>query len=290
MFLLKLALRPWRLAPFSQFFAALAVGFLVFMIGFLFWLDRGLKPVVIRMQNEQVITAYLESAVEAQDEQKVVDSIRTVVGAKAEVRLVGPNQFVEDVKGHYPELGREIEDLAGDMHTVVPRYVSVAGVFGSAMLDKVKAVQGIESAESSRDRYRHIVGAFKAIRWVAKLLAAGLCLALFTGLLHLSRINSYLHQDAIALMKLWGAGATQQRAPAVLSALSIGMLGGAMTLVGWAAAGRWIGAQVLALSPMLREIALPSLPMGMMLFAVATVVGLMAGMFCGVSGAQGARG
>jgi hypothetical protein len=63
MYLLKLALRPWRLAVFSQFFSGIAVGFLLLMMGFLYWIEEGLKPVMEHLRKEQVVTAYLDSTV-----------------------------------------------------------------------------------------------------------------------------------------------------------------------------------------------------------------------------------
>jgi cell division protein FtsX len=87
MYLLKLAVRPWRLAPFSQVFSALAVAFLLVLVGFLFWMQEGLRPVLTRLQGEQVITAYLRAEVPEKEESKIVDQIRVAVGAAPEVKL-----------------------------------------------------------------------------------------------------------------------------------------------------------------------------------------------------------
>src|SRR6187431_2032424 len=116
MFIIKLALRPWKVAPFSQIFSSLAVGFLLLLMGFLFWIQSSLDPVLDRLKHEQVITAYIgsETPAEGLPDEKVLDSIRLSLGAQAEdaeISMVESAQFLEELRGHYPDLAREIEDL-----------------------------------------------------------------------------------------------------------------------------------------------------------------------------------
>ncbi|MGZ3698659.1 MAG: hypothetical protein ACXWP5_11035, partial [Bdellovibrionota bacterium] len=195
MYLLKLSLRPWRISFFSQIFSAIAVGFLLFLVAFLFWMQQGLKPVVARLKGEQVLTAYLQAQVAEGSEKQIVDQIRTSLGAheEADVRFVGTREFLEQLKNHYPDLGKELEDLGSESTLVIPRYVSITGMLPDTAQEVVRGVRGVESVESSKDRYRHVVGAFSALRWVARLLMLGICLALLTGLIHLSKMNTYLH-------------------------------------------------------------------------------------------------
>jgi cell division protein FtsX len=278
--LMKLALRPWRLAPLSQLFSAIAVGFLLVMAGFLFWVQQGLRPVLARLHQEQVITAYLSPSVETGGEQHVADEIRLSLGAHAdhaEVRLVGADQFVAEVAKQYPDLAKEVQDLGSEASLVVPRYVSVSGILQDTALESIRTVSGIESAESSRDRYRSVVGAFSALRWVARLLVAGLGLALLTGLIHLARTNAYIHRDAIALMRLFGGGGFSLQAPGMLSGLGVGLLGGAMAAIAWVSAGVWLGHHVKNLSPLLRD--MPSLDpiFAAVLLLAGTLIGLIAG-------------
>jgi cell division transport system permease protein len=291
-FLLKLSLRPWRLAPLSQLFSAGAVGFLLVLAGFLFWMQAGLKPVLARLQGEQVVTAYLDSSVEAKEEGKVVDSIRVALGAHAEgsdIRIVRAEQFMDNLKGTYPELARELEDMGSEAAAVVPRYVSVSGILPDEALAKVRDVPGVESAESSKDRYVHIVGAFSALRWVAKLLVAGLALALFTGLIHLSRMNAYLHRDALTILRLWGASDSMLRMPSMISGVIVGATGGAVAAVAWIWAGTWMSQQLRALSPMLRDLPGASLGLAAALLGCGVLIGLFAGALGGISGGGTAK-
>ena len=278
--LMKLALRPWRLAPLSQLFSAIAVGFLLVMAGFLFWVQQGLRPVLARLHQEQVITAYLSPSIEAGGEQHVADEVRLSLGAHAEradVKLVGADQFVAEVAKQYPDLAKEVQDLGNDAALVVPRYVSVSGILSETALERVRAVSGIESAESSRDRYRSVVGAFSALRWVARLLVVGLGLALLTGLIHLARTNAYIHREAIALMRLLGGSGAWLQAPGMLSGLGVGLLGGAMAALTWVSAGVWLGHHVKNLSPLLRDMPVLNPLFALVLLFAGTLVGLIAG-------------
>ena len=278
MYLLKLSLRPWRRSPYSQVFTSLAVGVLLFLASFLFWMQRSLSPVVDRLQHEQVITAYLDSAVDKAGESSMVDTIRTTVGAHAEVEMVQPEQFVNHLRADYPELSRELEDLGPEMSSVVPRYVSITGILPDQTLETVRGVPGIQSAESSKDRFQSVIGAFRALKWVANFLTFGLFLALITGLIHLGRTNSYLQQDAFSLMKLMGASKAALRWPGVIAGGFVGLAGGALAALAWISAGIWMAKHLQTLSPMLRYMS--ALQPG---FAFAMLVlGMMMGAFSGL--------
>ena len=140
------------------------------------------------------------------------------------------------------------------MDTVVPRYISISGILPDNSVSRIKAITGVESAESSKDRYAHVVGAFRALRWMSRLLCVGLAVALLTGLIHLARMNSYLHRDSLSLLRHWGAGEATLKAPAIISGLAVGALGGAMASEGWIVVGGWFAHEIRALSPMLREL------------------------------------
>jgi cell division protein FtsX len=281
MLLLKVALRPWRLAPYSQFFSAFAVAFLLLLAGLLFWIQQGLNPVLARLEQEQVITAYVNTAVPASDENKIIDQIQVALGSHAEradIKLVQSEQFVEQIKQTYPDLGRELEDLGPETTTIVPRYVSISGLLIDSALDKIRAIPGIESADSSRDRNRSVIGAFMTLRWVAKVLSAGLCLALLTGLIHLARTNSYIHRDAVSLLRLLGGDGLQLQIPGILSGVCVGALGGVLALAGWLSAGLWLSTQVKHLSPVLRSMPAANPYHGIVLMLLGIAIGLMAGM------------
>lgn len=283
MLLLKLTLRPWMRSPYNQFFSSLVVGFLLLITGVLIWLQMGLKPVLSRLQNEQVVTAYLAGGVDAAQEGKIVDEIRTNLGSHAEIQLVPTQEFVSNIKKQYPDLGQELEDLGEEAAQIVPRYISITGVLPAGTLDQIRGVSGIESAESSHDRYRQVVGAIGAIRWVARLLIVGLCMALFTGLIHLARTNMDIHRDAIQLMRLMGANTTKLQIPSVFSGLWVGFCGGVISSVGWLTMGIWLTKHVRSLSPLLREMPHASGLLAAGLFAAALVIGAAAGLFGGIA-------
>ncbi len=275
MYLLKLSLRPWRLAPMSQFFSAIAVSLLLFLMGFLFWMQRSLSPVLIRLQGEQVVTAYLNPSINTKDEAKVVDSIRLLLGAQSgmEIKFVGSRQFISTLKTQYPELGRELEGLGSETHQIVPRYVTLSGILPSSTLEKVKTVAGIESVESTKDRYRQVVGAFSALRWMSRILMGGICLALLTGLIHLSRLNAYLHEDALKLLQHLGASQKVLIFPGAASGFSVGLLGGLLALLAWMTVGIGLTQHVRSLSSLLKG--MPSAPSNLAL--ILLIGGAMAG-------------
>src|SRR5690606_7872524 len=112
--------------------------------------------------------------------------------------------------------------------------VTVAGVLGGGALDAIRSVTGVESAESSTERFKHVVAAFQALRILSQLLVIGLASALLIGLIQLTKMNAFLHRDVASLLRLWGGGVWASRGPTLLSSLSVGLAGGAVALGIWA--------------------------------------------------------
>jgi cell division protein FtsX len=280
-YLLKLAFRPWRMALWSQLFSALAVGVLLLLVAFLFWMQQGLKTVIQQMQEEQVMTAYLDPSLDAGAEEKLVKSVQALLGSEkaVEIQLVSTSQFIDRLRKSYSDLARQVEELSQDAPQIVPRYITISGVLPTFTAEKLREIQGIESVESSKDRYHHIVGAFSVLRWIARMLIAGICFALVTGLIHLSRMNAYLHGDALALLKLWGAGVQTITYPGMISGSLVGFLGGGLAAMGWATLGVWFSSHIRSISTLLRELPQFSVSLALFLLVLGVGIGAVAGLF-----------
>lgn len=279
------------MALWSQIFSALAVGFSLLLAGFLFWMQDGLRGVVIRLKGEQVVTAYLHPTLDQPGVAKAVEEIRASFppDQKVTLKLVEHREFLDGIKGTYPELVRDLEDLGQEMNQIVPRYVSITGVFPEAQLEQIRKLSGVESAESSGDRSRPIVGAFSALRWLARLMMVGICFALFTGLLHLARMNGYLHQDALGILRLWGADSLALLTPGLISGVMVGALGGLLAAAGWVSIGATLGRHLRTLSPVLKTLPPFSIAIASDLVLVGMVLGLIAGLVGSFSGLGASR-
>lgn len=268
----------------TQVMSTLSTAFLLILAGLMMWVQDGLKPVLRHLQGEQVITAYIQPDVKTGEESKIIDSIRTSLGAhpasasqEASVRFFDTTQFTQQIKTRYPELAQELEELGPEAASVVPRFISITGVLADGALADIRSIPGIETAETSKDRYLPVIGAFVGVRRMAKLLLIGISLALLTGLLHLARMNDPLLRDALSLLKLWGASGWTLRVPGLVSGLSVGLAGGAVAALVWIWVGSEACAQVIALSPVLKM--MPPSPQGLAgtLLSVGAALGLISG-------------
>jgi cell division protein FtsX len=264
--------------------SATAVAVLLVLGSFLYWIQQGIKPVVTRLQNEQVVTAYLADSPNPQASQVIVDSIRLNLGSSAvagappaEIHYVPATEFLAHLKSQYGELSRQLEELGAEENSIIPSYITVTGSLSPEEIDRLRSTPGIESVETSRDRYRHVVGAFAAVKWIVDLLMVGLAVALFTGLLHLSRMNGYLHRDALSLLKFWGASPQILRTPGLLSGLSVGFLGGALASAMGYALSLSLTTQVRSLAPVLKNIPTYASSLALMLTFIGAVLGLISG-------------
>ena len=280
MYLLRLALRPFRVAPFSQLFSSLAVGFLLVLACSLFWMQTSLKPLIAKLKAEQVLTVYLSPTAPDQTESQWVDQIRMQLGAQsqAEVNYVGSNDFIHLIQNQYPTLARELEDLGQEAQQVIPRYISISGVIHSSVIAGIKKLTGVESMESSKDRYHHIVGAFSVLRWIAKILIAGICFALLVGMIHLARMNAYLHRDVLKLLHFWGANRWTLLLPGVISGSIVGFIGGFFASIFWLSLGKLFIHYIQSLSGFLKYLPTNSIPFFWLLILAGGLLGAVSGL------------
>ncbi len=296
MYVLKLALRPWKLAPWSQFSTSVALSGLVLMLGFLYWFQQGMLTVIQELKGEQVLTAYIDPSIEGKDVNGVVDQIRSTAASHSQqnrepqVEYVDEIKFVSQLRKHYPELSQELQQLESEQSAVVPRYVSVTGFLEETALEAVQRVKGVESAESSKDRYRQILGAFQVLKWITRLLQIGLAIALFTALIQLSRMNSALQGEAYSLLRLLGASEGSLRMPGLLCGLLVGVLGGVIALVSWSELAAPLADHVRGLSPLLRGIPAPGFQFGLVMALISTALGAICGWIVSLRGLESKSG
>ena len=289
MYLLKLALRPFHFAPMSQIFSAFAAGFLLLLVGFLLWMHQSLKPLVARLQNEQVVTVYLTTKSNEED-RKILNELKGWVQPSVQVKLILPSQFLSQMKGTYPDLAQELESLGNDAQQLIPHYVTLTGVVPDLVVEKIKGTPGVEQVENSKDRYRFIVGAFSTLRWIARLVVLAICVALLSGLVNLARMNGHLHRDALTVLKQWGAGSGLLAVPGILSGLLVGLMGGTAAFLTWIVFGGWLTLHVRSLSVFLKTLSQPHPQLALILLFLGILLGGLAGLIGSLGMSREIRG
>lgn len=284
MFLLKLGFRPWRRSFFSQIFAAFAGGVILFLAATMIWGQFAIQPVISKIRNEQVLTAYLDPSVDKKQEDKLVDTVRETLGSQRvqDLKFVDSKTFLEDLKDQFkniaPGLSEELMGLGNELEMVVPRYISVSGRFEPDTQDKLKAIVGIQTVDSSYSRSLPVVGAFSGLRWGMLIFAFGLILASLIGWIHLSRSNAHFLRDLGPFLRLWGAGAWAARVPQLISGGTVGFVSGGVAFTAWMFATIEAVGLLKKISPVLSAMKEPPVTWGLALWGVAILLGLVAGL------------
>lgn len=224
MFLIKLAIRPWKLAPVSQLLASSSAIVLLFLIGFLVWFSSAIGGVITQLSGDQIVTVYLEAGSGGTKPGLVKDSIRTSLGSSAvRIDYVGSEEFLSSLSKNYPELSKEIASLGEEQKALTPEYLSLKGKISAEQLTRLKKINGVESIDTSGDRFRPIVENLEALRFVTHaFLLAALC-ALISLFILLSRMNRSIHDDIAELLRQMGASESRTRAPQILSGVLFGV-------------------------------------------------------------------
>ena len=278
MYLLKLALRPWKKSAVVQCLSALSFSFVIFLMSIFWWMDRELKPLVTKLRTDQVLTVYLNSDTTENDEKRIVDSIRMNVGAAPEVKLISSDGFLTEMKRSYPDLVDEIYQLGPEMKMTVPKYVSVSGTLKSQVISSIKSVTGVDSIDISYNKLRQAAGPFQTLRLFSKFMIFGLFIAGICGIVLLGRSIHSQMKETLSLMELMGASSFEKKTPAILSGVSVGLAAGVVSFVLWIGFAPKIISGLRDFSPALSSLPEPSLLIGVALLVVSSVIGMGVGM------------
>ncbi len=224
MFLLKLAIRPWKLAPVSQLLASASAVVLLFLIGFLVWFSSSTSGMIKQLSGDQIVTVYLETGEGTAKPGMVKDSIRTSLGSSAvRIDYVGADEFLSALSKNYPELSKEIASLGDEQKALTPQYLSLKGKISQDQLNRIKKISGVESIDTSGDRFRPIVENLQAVRFVTNVfLLASLC-ALISLFILLARMNQTIHEEVSNLLRQMGSSESKTRLPQILSGVLFGL-------------------------------------------------------------------
>lgn len=279
MYLLRLSLRPWRVALYSQLLMALGLSFLLFVTGLIGWMERSIDPILAKVSGEQVLTAYLGPEISQSEAESMKDEIRIQLGAQAtRIELIDRKGFLERLDSKYPQLRAELENLGGELETVVPRYISMTGFFEKDAATRLSTLTGIESVDSSAEKARSIIGAFVSVQWLIRFLGLGMLIVLLVLFLQSARSNAQSYGDSLAVLRSWGAGEWLLRVPGALSGMILGGLAGVFAAGAWLFLPGYLVGELRLLAPSFDGIADPPLWIAPALLAA----GLLGGAAFGV--------
>lgn len=209
------------------------------MILFLFSLQKGLLPVISRLQSEQIVSLYLNQGIDLQELQERIG--REFPGFDGEIKPFGISTFLDLLKKQQPHLVKELEALPQEeVNSLIPNVLSMKGVFSSHLTDKLKNMPGVSRIEVIQAKNQSIAKSFSTFRWVIRLLVLGIFFVLVTGFIYLVQMNLHLNQDAFTLLTYWGAAQKAFWIPALFNGCLMGLLGGGMAFLIWILAGsKW---------------------------------------------------
>lgn len=268
------------MAPLSQVFGILNIAMILFLGGFLSWLDQALAPVVAKLETEETLTVYLSPQLAAADEAQLIDRVKVSIAhadAQPQVKVVRSREFLDEIARQYPDLANELAQMGPEGDLMIPRYISITGILPPGIGERVRSLVGVEGIDSSGDRLRPVAGAFSALRWLVRALSFGLALALFAAMAQLGRLNFNHLADALATLRFWGADAFQAAIPGLLAGIFVGVLGGILGALVWIGFSGWLGSELASLSEVLGTLPAPELELAWLLLVFGAACGICAG-------------
>jgi cell division protein FtsX len=277
MFSLRLALRPWKLQPLSQFLTFTTLGVLMFLAGIFGWLSRSIPHLRAQLEGDRVASVFLDPATEAANLESVRDQIKVSLGASAaRVEYVDADRFLAQLAEKQPELAKEVTALGAEKDWIAPKHFAIRGAIGEREVERLKSIPGVESVSFSEKRFRPIVDNLSAMEWLCRLLAAATIFAMLAVLFLLGRINSGIFSEAEAIVAQMGGSDWQARFPSRLNPFLAAAAAAVLASALFWKIQPGIAQKIGSLSPFLRGLeSAPGIP-ALGILGVGMAVGLLA--------------
>lgn len=287
MFPLKLALRPWKLQPLSQFLTLVTLTTLLLLAGFFGSLARSLPDVRHRLEGDHVASVFLDPALELNMVNPIRDQIRASLGSSAvSVEYMDSDAFLDSIRSTEPELAKEIAGLGNEKEWVAPKFFSLRGTLSDRTVESLRAISGVEAVSFSAKRFKPILENIAAIEWLSRALFAAIVLAMVAVLTLLGRLNSSIFQDAEVIVSQMGGSPNQARFPARLNPVLLAGGSGTIASLSLLKLNPWFTAKMVSLSPFLQGMESATYPTALALFALGLAVGVLAFLFSPRAGIQ----
>jgi len=253
MFALKLALRPWKLQPLSQFLTFATLTTLLLLAGFFGSLVVSLPQIRHRLEADHVASVFLDPALEPANLGSVRDQNRVSLGSSAvKMEYIDSDGFLESIRATQPDLAKEVAALGNEKEWVAPKFFSLRGTLSDRMIESLRAIPGVEAVSFSAKRFKPIVENIAANEWLSRVLFAANVIASCVVLTLLGRLNSSIFSEAEVIVLQMGGSPMQARFPARLNPILLaGSAGGIAALLLWKL-DPWFTARMASFSPFLQ--------------------------------------
>ncbi len=280
MFALKLALRPWKLQPLSQFLTFLTLATMLLLAGFFGSLAISLPELRHRLEGDHVASVFLDPALEASHLTPIRDQINLSLGSSAvSVDFVDSDAFLESIQATQPELVKEVAALGAEKDWVTPKFFSLRGTLTEKMIEKLREIPGVEAVAYSAKRFKPILENLLAIEWLSRALFAAILLGMVAILTLLGRLNASIFQDAELIVAQMGGSVNQARFPARLNPVLLAGGAGLVSAGLFYKLNPWFSAKMASLSPFLQGMGSVGQPPVVALFALGLAIGVLAFLF-----------
>lgn len=287
MFALKLALRPWRLQPLSQFLTFVTLTTMLLLAGFFGSLALSLPELRHRLEGDHVASVFLDPSIEAANLTTIRDQIQVSLGSSAvAVEYMDSTAFLNSIRESQPDLVKEVEALGNEKEWVAPKFFSLRGGLSEHTIETLRTIPGVEAVTFSAKRFKPILENLAAIEWLSRVLFAAILLAMVAVLTLLGRLNSSIFRDAEIIVSQMGGSLNQARFPARLNpVLLAGGAGGIATLI-LLKLSPWFTAKMASLSPFLQGMESASRSTSLAVFGLGLATGVLAFLFSPRAGIQ----
>ena len=233
MYLLKLAIRPFRRSTVSMLLYAFTFGGIAFLLSALAWMEIQVLPHVLHKVNEERAIVFLSNAVSDADLDALAHRVEEIVGLQ--VRVVDRKSALSVLSDAYPDMAQEMKDLGTLEASLIPRYFLIQGALNESDLKSLGGIEGLERVQTLGVRKHEWVTALSRSLWLLDFVKIALGTLLFTLLVLLIRLFQVSFQDYRSIAILMGGGGIASVAPNLIS----GALWG-VAASGVAAVGAWL--------------------------------------------------
>jgi len=229
----RTALRGLRGSPVTTAVAVVTIGVSLVLVGAFQLLVRNMEELIEKFGDDLHVTAYLDDAVDPEEQAELVAKIRTVEGVES-VRTVSKAEALERFRAGIGQGAALIEGLdenplpASLEILLVPERRSAEGM--RIVSESVAGLPGVADLGSGQDWVEGYLRALAVVRGTGTGLGVIIALATLLIVTNTIRLAVFARRDELDILALVGASRAFMNTPFLIEGLLQGAAGGAIAL------------------------------------------------------------
>ena len=217
-----------------NFFSVTIICLSFLIVGVFLSLSNNLEHIAEQIASNMAAVFFLEQDI-PEIKYKAIERELLASPLVSKVEFVTDEQAIEKFRERFPELKGIVEELETNPFPpsleVSFKEKAISFREASVLIEKIKNIPGVEDVQFNKDWVEKMLSFSRLAKAVGFFLGGILILASFFIISNVIKLNVFARKEEITILRLVGATNTFIRVPFLLEGISLGIIGGLISLL-----------------------------------------------------------